>query len=220
MTTREYYVTSRRRGSAVLNRIDCDERGDYLVLDSTLFHPQGGGQPADMGTVEGVAVTHVAAAGDEIRHYVAATDSFAIERTVALEVDDASRSLHERLHTAGHLIGSLVELLVPQAEAIAGHHWPGQSRVDFALAADTLDADVIRLLLEAELRRAIARGPAVYSVQNAPGQRAVVIEGYRPMGCGGTHVASVSDIGDIQVCSAKVKKGVLRIGYDVPQVPG
>ncbi|QLE41857.1 hypothetical protein FD723_16485 [Nostoc sp. C052] len=29
-----------------------DERGSYCVLDSTMFYPQGGGQPSDIGTIE------------------------------------------------------------------------------------------------------------------------------------------------------------------------
>ena len=29
-----------------------DERGYYCVLDSTIFYPQGGGQPSDIGSIE------------------------------------------------------------------------------------------------------------------------------------------------------------------------
>ena len=29
----------------------CDERGPYLLLDQTIFYPQGGGQPCDQGTI-------------------------------------------------------------------------------------------------------------------------------------------------------------------------
>lgn len=36
------------------------EAGAYAVeLDATLFHPQGGGQPSDVGTLGGVAVLQV-----------------------------------------------------------------------------------------------------------------------------------------------------------------
>lgn len=215
MTIRRYYDSAARRDSATVAELGTDERGAYVVLDQTLFHPQGGGQPADLGTIEGVEVTHVAAAGDDIRHYLATTAPFSTGQQVALIVDDARRSLHERLHTAGHLIGSVVELLFPQAEAVAGHHWPGESRVDFRLRVDALDPESIQFILEPELRRAVARNPKVYSAESAPGRRAVIIEGYRPIACGGTHVASVGEVGEVVLRRLMLKKDRLRIGYDV-----
>ena len=41
--------------------LSCEEgKGGYLVtLDRTAFYPEGGGQPADHGTLGGVAVTDV-----------------------------------------------------------------------------------------------------------------------------------------------------------------
>jgi Ser-tRNA(Ala) deacylase AlaX len=34
--------------------IDCgvDDKGNYVILNKTIFHPQGGGQPSDVGTIE------------------------------------------------------------------------------------------------------------------------------------------------------------------------
>lgn len=219
MTIRRYYESPARRGSASVAGIEADERGSYVVLDGTLFHPQGGGQPADRGTIEGVEVVHVAAEGDEIRHYLESIESLEPDQDVSLCIDDARRSLHERLHTAGHLIGSVVELLFPQAEAVAGHHWPGEARVDFRLSADTLDTDSFRFVLEPELRRAVSRNPSVYATETAPGRRMVVIEGYAPIACGGTHADSLSEVGEIELRGLSLKKGRLRIGYDVSE-PG
>lgn len=215
MTIRRYYDSPARRGAATVVGIGTDERGAYLLLDETLFHPQGGGQPSDQGTIEGVEVTHVLAADDGVRHYVASTETFAPDQSVRMKVDHDRRLLHEKLHTAGHLVAAVVELLFPQALAVSGHHWPGEARVDFQLKLDTLDAESMRFVLEPELRRAIARGPKVYAAESAPGTRMIVIDGYLPVPCGGTHVESVSEIEEIALRGLSIKKGTLRVGYDV-----
>ena len=49
-----------------------DDRGQYVALDRTKFYPEGGGQPADTGTIGEVAVTDVQTVAGEIRHYVTA----------------------------------------------------------------------------------------------------------------------------------------------------
>lgn len=39
-----------------------------VVLDRTAFYPGGGGQPNDMGTLDGRAVTKVRKSGDHMLH--------------------------------------------------------------------------------------------------------------------------------------------------------
>jgi len=39
-----------------------------LILDQTCFYPEGGGQPADRGTLSGVTVLHVLEQDGEILH--------------------------------------------------------------------------------------------------------------------------------------------------------
>ncbi len=50
-----------------------DERGQYCVLDQTIFYPQGGGQPSDTGFFEAKAVqmpiSFVCFVEGEVRHY-------------------------------------------------------------------------------------------------------------------------------------------------------
>lgn len=50
MTERLYYTSEATEGHAQVIRCTEEPDGRYAIeLDKTLFHPQGGGQPADKG---------------------------------------------------------------------------------------------------------------------------------------------------------------------------
>ena len=53
MTERLYYTCDDAEGRANVLSCTPEPDGRYaVVLDSTLFHPQGGGQPADVGWID------------------------------------------------------------------------------------------------------------------------------------------------------------------------
>jgi alanyl-tRNA synthetase len=74
------------------------------VLDRTHFYPEGGGQPSDRGTVDGVAVTDVREGEDGIGHVVADATGIEAGATVNCRVDPAFRSYCMRAHTASHVL--------------------------------------------------------------------------------------------------------------------
>ncbi|ANM79089.1 putative threonyl/alanyl tRNA synthetase SAD [Serratia marcescens] len=60
MTERRYYYSDDLQGQARVLSCAPAEAGAYAVeLDATLFHPQGGGQPSDVGSLGGVTVLRV-----------------------------------------------------------------------------------------------------------------------------------------------------------------
>ena len=87
-------------------------QGWAVVLDQTIFHPQGGGQPADVGTLEGetgapfaVSMVKKGPTG-VVRHEgtSAAAPAFAAGSRVRCAVSEPARLLNARVHSAGHLI--------------------------------------------------------------------------------------------------------------------
>ncbi|KAE8332568.1 Threonyl/alanyl tRNA synthetase [Aspergillus sergii] len=121
---------------------------DYVVVtEKTIFHPQGGGQPSDVGTMTGPAgttftVTAVrmdATGQGQVLHLGRFSDGsssvFAKSETVRQEVDAEKRLLHSRLHTAGHVLGAavrhLLEKEVKDFDELKASHAPGSASCEF-----------------------------------------------------------------------------------------
>ena len=72
MTERVYYTSDATDGRAQIIACTAEADGRYAIeLDRTLFHPQGGGQPADRGWIAGQAVETVIVRGDSVLHILA-----------------------------------------------------------------------------------------------------------------------------------------------------
>ncbi|MGE3853469.1 MAG: alanyl-tRNA editing protein [Planctomycetota bacterium] len=188
-------------------------------LDRTIFHPQGGGQKADRGTIGSAEVVGVSNAPDgDVDHIVAGdTAPLAVGDEVALRVDEPWRSTNARYHSAGHLIAALVEARFPSCHATSGHHWPGEARVEFDIAKDSPapDATAIQAALEPDLVTAINENLPVRVVGDPFTARAVQIAEHAPVPCGGTHVPAVGALGAVSISRVRIKSGKLRVSYGV-----
>lgn len=122
MTERHYYHSDALQLQAQVLACQPLEDGNYaLELDATLFHPQGGGQPADGGTLNGEPLLRLVPRGEDILHVVARPQP---PGAIDIEVDGRLRVLHARWHSAGHLIGYLGE--TQGWRPVKAHHWPGK----------------------------------------------------------------------------------------------
>lgn len=214
MTTRLYYKDSRLAGTSVVRSL-LNGDTNAVILAETLFHPQGGGQKADLGFIGKAHVLHVANREDgEVIHYVDSLDGLSVGDEVLFQVDSAHRCLNSRLHTAGHLIAAVGEALAPSLKGRAGHHWPGEARVDFEIDGSEPD-DSFEVQLKGEISRLISLDLPVHATPPDSPPRLVQIGEYRPIPCGGTHVKGLGDIESIEIRKMKKSKGLLRISYDV-----
>lgn len=206
MTERLYYTCDRTEGQANLLSCSAEPDGRYaVVLDKTLFHPQGGGQPADAGWIDNEPVETVLARGDDVLHIVAKP---LLPGVVNLRVDAAQRQLHARLHSAGHLIGLAGTAFgwLP----VKAHHWPNEGRITFAAGGNGTLPDAPSLLAKIN----------AWQAEDLP-RRVTFDGGLREVGfgelsaypCGGTHVARLSDIGQVTITQVKMKKGQMIVNY-------
>ncbi|PSQ03903.1 hypothetical protein BRC95_08590 [Halobacteriales archaeon QS_5_68_33] len=135
--------------------------GTSVVLEETYFYAEGGGQPPDRGTIDGVDVTDVQHGDDRVVHELAEPPAFAEGDTVEGVVDDAFRTYCMRAHTASHLlygagrrvlddlgyggfdIGASVVDGDDPGEPAGGVE--GKVRVDFATPTEIDDAALVEL---------------------------------------------------------------------------
>lgn len=110
MTDQRYLEESTvREFEARVERVIDDGSTSRVVLDRTLFYPEGGGQPADHGTLtgEGTWTVRDVRKTDEIYHTVEG-DGPAVGERVVGEIDWERRRSHMRYHTAQHLLSAVL----------------------------------------------------------------------------------------------------------------
>ena len=88
--------------------LDCHpgKNGFVVTLDRTAFYPEGGGQPADQGTLDGAAVTDVHEKNGVVLHNV--DSAVEIGKTVTGVIDWARRFDHMQQHSGEHICSGLI----------------------------------------------------------------------------------------------------------------
>lgn len=88
--------------------LSCEEtkNGFKVVLNRTAFYPEGGGQPADHGSLDGVAVTDVHEKDGVIFHIC--EKKVEIGETVAGTIDWARRFDHMQQHSGEHICSGMI----------------------------------------------------------------------------------------------------------------
>ena len=214
-------------------RLDAFEGKPSVVLEQTLFYPEGGGQLGDAGTlvVGGSALavvdTQIAADGT-IHHVLAEAPTTALEGAVSGTIDGARRRDHMAQHTGQHVLS---RALLDATETPTVSARLGASACTIDVARPSL-ADA-QLHAAEDLANAIVTSDAVVRAffptpeelasidlrkqpnveKSAAGVRLVAIEGFDTTPCGGTHVTRTGQIGPIRIVATEKHKGMTRITF-------
>ena len=196
---------------------------DGIVLDRSVFYPEGGGQPGDRGTLlasDGTLIEIVDTRKDDAGNPLHVTADpaarTAVGATVEARIEWAYRYRHMRTHTCLHLLCAIIP-----HDVTGGSISQEKGRLDFDMS-EPLDKDAVAV----ELTRLIEADHAVgyrwitdeemganmelvrtMSVKPPMGQgrvRLVEVGGIDLQPCGGTHVARTGEIGTVRI--GKVEK--------------
>lgn len=201
-----------------------------VVLDRTVFYPQGGGQPGDTGVLrlaDGGTVPVLGTRKGEgpgtVLHLVAEAGGLQPGAEVVAEIDWVRRHRLMRTHSLLHLLCRAVD-----APVTGGQVEEGRGRLDFDLPEAGLDKDALTARLEgwiaedrpiraswveeAELdaRPDLVRTMAVKPPRGQGRVRLVEIEGVDLQACGGTHVGTTGEIGRVAVTRVEKKGRINR----------
>ena len=217
-----------------------DATDDYIVLDGTYFYPEGGGQPADRGTLswEGGSadVVDVQKEHGDVRHYVEnVTGNLPTEGDeVDGQIDEVRRTKLRRMHTAQHVVSKVV-LDVFGAQTAGNQIHADRSRIDFepadfsenevnaieSRANAVLDQDLAvekkeMARAEAEEQTPEGRGLLDLIPDHVDPLRMVAIGDFDLCPCGGTHVDRLGEVGRIRI-TGRTSKGadVDRIEFEL-----
>lgn len=193
-----------------------------VILDRSIFYARSGGQPGDTGRLAwegGEAIVPEAIKGEGDTIVLPVTDNPpAVGTPVTVTIDWPRRYAHMRMHTALHLLCSLI----PGAAVTGGQIGAEKSRLDFDLPDRPDPAEI-----EAGLAALVAANHAVTTEwvdesvldSNPTLVRTLSVQPPRGMGrlrlvrigtvdlqpCGGTHVAATGEIGPVRVIKIENK---------------
>jgi alanyl-tRNA synthetase len=210
----------------VLSVSEADGR-TFAVLSDTIFYPEGGGQPADRGTINDVMVLDVQKADGEVRHFIA---SPLVPGSAKLQLDWTRRFDHMQQHTGQHLLTAIA--LDRFGWATTAFHL-GEQTSDVELAVPGLSRkqlDDLEAAIAAEIRAArpvSARWvtPEEYPNLNVRSRRLpeghqgdlrlVEIASVDLNTCCGTHVRNTAELELIKLLDTESLRGGTRVFFVV-----
>ena len=222
MTERLYYadsyLTSFYADVVALRSVD---GGIAAVLSRTAFFPTSGGQPHDVGALDGAEVIDVLEEGEVILHVVTRPVAGRVHGTI----DWSRRFDHMQQHTGQHIL-SQAALRALGAQTLSVHFGADTCTLDLdrteltpeaAAALEDLANGVVfddrlvhvRQVDESELPALGLRRPA----KKEGLIRIVEVEEFDRSACGGTHVRRTGEVGCIKIRRWERHRGGVRLEF-------
>lgn len=218
-------------------RVEKEGEKEFVILDQTVFYPQGGGQPYDTGVIESARgkflVTEVRFIEGIVRHIGRFNHgSFSQEETVHSVVDQERRKLNSRLHSAGHVVDMALAELKADWIPGKGFHFPEGPYVEYTGTLIEGEKESLKSAVEARCNefiqkdietkllfvnksemKSVYRFVPDYLPEGKPGR--VVMYGDFGVPCGGTHVRRLSEIGHLMIRKLKQEGQIVRVAYNI-----
>jgi alanyl-tRNA synthetase len=210
----------------------------WLILDKTLFYPEGGGQPTDVGILtignREFRVKEVQKIGNVVVHKIGKAGGLKKNQSVRGSIDWERRHQLMKMHTSTHIVAGAAR------KAVGSHIWQAgaqkgmdSSRIDLTHYRGFTDEEVEKIEKIANdtvkrnfavnrefLPRNIAEkkyGFVLYQGGASPGRMVRVVNighGFDAEACGGMHLDKTGEAEVIKIIKTeRIKDGVNRIEF-------
>lgn len=196
------------------------EEGYVIVLEKTAFYPEGGGQPSDQGTLNGIEVKHVFIKEDIIYHV---TDQQIPEGIVVKgKIDFKRRWDYMQQHSGEHIVSGIIKERYGYSNV--GFHlgevymtadFEGEFSKQEIIEIENLANKVVfnNVPIESVIYDQRTMKDKVYrsKIEILGEIRLVTVQGCDICACCGMHVAKTGEIGLIKILSSERHRGGMRM---------
>ena len=222
MKTRKLYYEDSHMTAFTATVLSCEktEKGYEVILDATAFYPEGGGQAADTGTLNGIRVKDTREREETVVHFCA--EALEVGTVVEGIVDWEPRFHRMQQHSGEHIVSGIINRRY-------GYH-----NVGFHMGSDIITIDFDGVIpaedlasIEAEANAAVWKNlpvkcwyPSAEELPTVPYRtkrqlpwpvRIVEVPGFDICACCGTHVKATGEIGLIKLFTMMGFRGGTRM---------
>ena len=195
----------------------------YILLDETAFYPEGGGQPMDTGSIDGIPILEISLnENEDILHKLESKPSSLF---VHCKLDWDRRFDHMQQHSGQHLLSAVCRELL-HARTVSFHLGQDLVSIDISTTSwtdeQTLETERLvnqyiyenrKLHTYFVTRDQLQTIPVVKMPTVTENIRIVEIEGIEYNPCGGTHVEQTGEIGIIKIIKTEKQKESTRLYF-------
>lgn len=225
-----WHDSEKKECEAELLDIRADSKyGVDLIFDRTIFYPQGGGQPCDVGVLKigeknfDVVKVWFDRSSDQVVHSILQEDlDVMCGVKCEMVIDQRLRKLNTEYHTGAHVLDLFFRIQneLPFGEFIKGKQFPGDAYMTVPGLCSDVGNDEVLNQINSKLDQLRLQSLSMNtSVEEVDGQiqRMTWFTGYEEfaVGCGGTHLGNTSQLPRIDVFKLKenVKKNTTTFWF-------
>jgi len=197
-----------------------------VVLDRTPFYPEGGGQPSDLGEIDGCSLVLVTEKNGRIFHTLSQLRSFTPGDIVRCRVNGQRRRYHALQHSGQHLLSAVLEKEY-SIHTVGFHLGVEYCTIDITATEFTQETSRrVEMLMEELIIKALPlkvhvcppEDPSSFPLrkklpEGEDSLRIVEIGGYDWVPCCGTHVPTTEQIRTVKILAAERYKGAMRLYF-------
>ena len=184
--------------------------GNDVTVAQTIFYAFSGGQESDTGTYKTIPVLQARKEDQNIIYTLADDHSLKAGDPITMRIDRERRYRLMRLHFAAEIILELVYQQLKPITKIGAHIAQDKSRIDFEWGENI--AQHFPIITEKANGLVAANLDIISAYSDEQTQKRYwEIADFARVPCGGTHLRSTGEVGNIQLKRKNVGKGKERI---------